>query len=115
MILASALLAFLPAGQPPPECDSLRDRMRDAEVRRQLQGEIRIKPAARGQWDLALFNDLERVISIDVVWKELPMRLKRGWSPHVRDVSKGEDRGRVHGGFAERLEPRGCVLLRVRP
>lgn len=114
MILVAVLLAFLPAGQR-PDCDTLRNEMRHAEVRRGREGEIRVKPTTRGQWDLALFNNLDRVTSIDVVWKELPMRLKRGSSPQVRNLFTGEDRGKVHGGFAERLEPRGCVLLRVKP
>ena len=36
-------------------------------------------------------------------------------SPRVLDVVRGRDRGKVHGGFAERVEPGASSLLKVIP
>jgi len=76
-----------------------------------LKTEVWIKPLDGGQWAVALFNHGDRTQQIDVVWKELGLI----GSPKVRDLATGEDRGKVHGGFTEKLPPGGAALFRVAP
>ena len=75
------------------------------------QAELWARPLERGAWAVALFNHGQRATQVDVVWKELGIR----GSPRVRDLWKREDRGKVHGGFAEKLPPGGAALFRVVP
>ena len=70
-------------------------------------GEIWVDHVARGEWELALVNRGERTISLDVVWTEL------GLPERVR-VWGRTPRGRVHGGFAEKLAPGECARFRLR-
>lgn len=76
-----------------------------------LRTEVWIKPLDRGQWAVALFNMSDLFQQVDVVWKELGLN----GSPKVRDLSAGVNRGKVHGGFAEKLPPGGAALFRVTP
>ena len=80
-------------------------------AREELGTEIWVKPLADGEIALGLFNLSGRRTHVDVIWKELGIR----GSPAVRDIWKGEDRGRVQGGFAETLMPHSSALLRVIP
>lgn len=106
-------------GRPAPECagrevaalfaDAGKAK---AERRWSDEGaEIWRRELRRGEWAFVLMNRGERVVSIDVIWKEHGL----SGSLRVRDVGRGEDRGKVHAGFAERVEPGEAVLLRVKP
>lgn len=83
-----------------------------AERRWEDEGaEIWRRRLKRGEWAFVLRNRGRRAVSIDVIWKEHGLK----GSPRVDEVVRGEARGKVHGGFAERVEPGGWVVLRVRP
>jgi len=75
------------------------------------QAELWARPLENGAWAVALFNRGQRATQVDVVWKELGIR----GSPRVRDLWKRQDRGKVHGGFAEKLPAGGASLFRVVP
>ncbi len=75
------------------------------------QAEAWVKPVGKGALAVAVFNRGERVAQVDVIWKELGLT----GSPRVRDVWKRLDRGKVHGGFAEKLPAGGAALFRVVP
>lgn len=89
------------------------DKLRQPAVLKaaQLRTEVWIKPLDRGQWAMALFNKSGRAEQVDVVWKELGLN----GSPRVRDLSSRVNRGKVHGGFAEKLPPGGAALFLVTP
>ncbi len=74
-------------------------------------GEVWVRKLKKGRLAVALFNRGKRPLQVDVIWKEIGLR----GSPRVRDLLKGEERGKVHGGFAERIEPSGCALFSVKP
>jgi hypothetical protein len=73
--------------------------------------EVWSRPLASGRVAVALFNTAARPVSIDVIWKEMDLH----GSPRVRDVLAGEDRSKVQGGFAERVEPGECAIFVVIP
>lgn len=73
------------------------------------QTEVWSRPLENGAWAVALFNLGQRAAQADVVWKELGIK----GSPNVRDLWKRQDRGKVHGGFAEKLPAGGAALFRV--
>jgi len=75
------------------------------------QAELWAGPLEHGAWAVALFNRGQRAAQVDVIWKELGIK----GSPRVRDLWKRQDRGKVHGGFAEKLPPGGSALFRVVP
>lgn len=70
-------------------------------------GEIWLETVRAGEWRMALVNRGGKVISLDVVWKEigLPERV-RVWGRRPRGV--------VHGGFAEKLNGGECAVFRVK-
>lgn len=116
--LALLAAAFLEA-QPAPEGCSAAVRAifteaaaGKAERRWSDEGaEIWRRPLRRGAWAFLLRNTGGKPVSIDVIWKEHGLR----GSPRVYDVLRERDRGKVHGGFAERVEPGGVSLLKVNP
>lgn len=117
---AVALLAaaFLDARPAPEACGAAVRALfaeaapEKAERRWSDEGaEIWRRPLRRGAWAFVLRNRGKRAVSIDVIWKEHGLR----GSPRVYDVLREQDRGKVHGGFAERVEPGGVSLLRVVP
>jgi alpha-galactosidase len=73
--------------------------------------ELWARPLENGAWAVALFNRGQTNTQVDVVWKELGIK----GSPRVSDLWKRQDRGKVHGGFAEKLPPGGSALFRVVP
>ena len=73
--------------------------------------EVWVKPLEKGHWAVALFNNGDRLAQVDVIWKELGL----SGSPRVRDLWTGRDRGKVHGGFAEKLPPHGSALFKIVP
>jgi alpha-galactosidase len=75
------------------------------------QAELWARPLENGAWAVALLNRGQRATQVDVVWKEIGV----SGSPRVRDLWKRQDRGKVHGGFAEKLPPGGAALFRVVP
>lgn len=75
------------------------------------QAEVWVKPLENGAWAVALFNRGQSAAQVDVIWKEIGL----GGSPRVRDLWRRQDRGKVHGGFAEKLPPGGAALFRVVP
>ncbi len=75
------------------------------------QAEVWVKPIGNGAMAVAVFNRGKRAAQVDVIWKELGL----SGSPRVRDLWKRQDRGKVHGGFAEKLPAGGAALFRVVP
>lgn len=116
--LAMLAAAFLEARPAPEGCGAAVQALfaeaapEQAERRWYDEGaEIWRRPLRRGAWAFVLRNLGERPVSIDVTWKEHGLR----GSPRVYDVLRGQDRGKVHGGFAERVEPGAMSLLKVMP
>ena len=115
VLLAAALIE----GGPAPEGCGAAARALIAESepgpaeRRWADGgaEIWRRKLKGGAQAFILVNRGERAVSIDVIWKEHGLR----GSPRVTDVARGRDRGKVHAGFAERVEPGGASVLRVKP
>lgn len=116
--LALLAAAFLEAQPPPAGCSAAVQALfaeaaaEKAERRWSDEGaEIWRRPLRRGAWAFLLRNNGNRAAAIDLVWKEHGLR----GSPRVYDVLRERDRGKVHGGFAERVEPGGVSLFRVTP
>lgn len=119
-----AALAFMRAEAPPERCTSDRRAKPDAvcalyrdaaaaagERRRNDDGaEIWMRRLKGGEFVFGLINNGKRAAVIDVIWKEHGLK----GSPRVWDAFSGESRGKVHGGFGERVEPGGASLLRVK-
>lgn len=74
--------------------------------------EIWLRPLSDGETALLLVNRTGRPVSVDVIWKELGLGGTRA-ALRVFDVLKRKNLGRVHGGFAHRLEAGACALFRV--
>jgi hypothetical protein len=122
-MLASALLfCLLPALAAEDGAGPCERAMRaldalalEPEARRVVEdgagGEVWVRRLKKGELAVALYNRGARPLQVDVIWKEIGLR----GSPRVRDLLKGVDRGKVHGGFAERLEPSQCAVFRVKP
>lgn len=121
----SEALAFLRGGSTPERCspddrrktDAVCALYRDAEppageLRRDDNGaQIWMRRLKHGEVAFALVNRGKRPAVIDVIWKEHGLK----GSPRVWDAFTGANRGKVHGGFGERVEPGGASLLRVKP
>jgi alpha-galactosidase len=73
--------------------------------------QIWLKPLSGGAWAVALFNLGEQPVSPSVLWTQLGI----AGTPRVRDLWKGEDWGKVQGGFSHRIEPHSCALFKVTP
>jgi len=73
--------------------------------------EIWLKPLSGGAWAIALFNLGEQPASPSVLWTQLGIP----GTPRVRDLWKGEDWGKVQGGFSHRVEAHSCALFKVTP
>lgn len=84
-------------------------------VRLDADSEIRTAVLPRDEFLLVLSNTSPRPVSVDVVWRELGFNIEAGSSPKVRDILARRNLGKVHGGFAHRLEPGQCALFRVKP
>ncbi|MGB9611257.1 MAG: hypothetical protein ACPL7M_09840 [Bryobacteraceae bacterium] len=76
--------------------------------------EIWLRPLNDGEIALLLVNRTARPVSVDVVWKELGLGGTRA-TLRVFDVLRRRNLGKIHGGFAHRLEPGACALFRVEP
>jgi hypothetical protein len=76
--------------------------------------EIWLRPLNDGETALMLVNRAARPVSVDIIWKELGLGRTRAIL-RVFDVLTRKNLGKVHGGFAHRLEPRQCALFRVEP
>ncbi|MGC8760338.1 MAG: hypothetical protein ACP5UT_10280 [Bryobacteraceae bacterium] len=76
--------------------------------------EIWLRPLNDGETALLLVNRTARPVSVDVVWKELGLGGTRA-TLRVFDVLRRRNLGKIHGGFAHRLEPGACALFRVEP
>jgi hypothetical protein len=99
-VMAVLLLLAAPCGMG----DGGRRAMVDGD------GEIWVEPVSRDEWGVAMVNRGERTISLDVVWRELGLPEKvRVWASEGR-----QERGVVHGGFAQKLGPGGCALIRAK-
>lgn len=118
--LLELVLRFMEGGPAPEACagkPGICAMWREAgqtpgEVRwRDGGAEIWMRPLRNGDRALALINRGQQAVAIDVIWKEHGL----AGSPRVFDVGSRKRRGRVQGGFAERVEPAGVVMLRVRP
>lgn len=77
--------------------------------------EIWLRPLKSEEYVLALVSRSSRPVSPDVIWNDLGILKERGDSPRVRDVLRRDNLGKVHGGFAHRLEPGQCALFHVKP
>ncbi|GEM_PF-2203819 len=84
-------------------------------LRQDFDSEIWVKPLSKDEYAVALVNRTNKPVSVDVIWEELGIIKDPGEWPRVRDVLARKDRGKVHGGFAERLEGGECALFRVKP
>jgi len=80
-------------------------------LRQDGDGEVWVKPLARGEWAVALFNRGRSAVSVRVDWQEMGLKSV----PSVRDLWKAQDLGRVSGGISEKLESHACALYRLRP
>lgn len=78
------------------------------------EAEIWIRRLKDGESLVMLANLASSPVSVDVIWKELGLGLTRA-TPRVRDVLQRRNLGKIHGGFARRLEPGACALFRVEP
>ncbi len=76
--------------------------------------EIWVRPLNDGETALMLRNLAPRPVSADVIWRELGLGGKRAVL-RVFDVLRRKNLGKVHGGFAHRLEPGACALFRLEP
>jgi hypothetical protein len=115
---AAVVDAFLKAAPAPAEAGAAVARLFEealpekAERRWEDEGaEIWRRPLRGGGWAFVLRNQGKRPVSIDVIWKEHGLR----GSPRVYDLFREDDRGRVHAGFAERVDPGRVSLLKVTP
>jgi len=77
--------------------------------------EIWVKQLGKEDFAIALVNRTNKTVSVDVVFLELGVIKGPGEWPRVRDILARKDRGKVHAGFAERLEGGECALFRVKP
>ena len=96
-------------------CDTAIAELRMTRARRDGDAEIWVSAAASKPWHVLAVNRGGKIISANIVWKETGLPIRRGSSPRVLDEWGQEDRGKVHGGFAQKLEPGGCALFRVEP
>lgn len=73
-------------------------------------GEIWVEAVAQDEWRVAVVNQGEKTISLDVVWTEigLPVRV-RVWAAEGK-----KKRGVVHGGYAQKLQRGACAVIRVK-
>lgn len=115
---AALVEAFLQAKPAPSDASRAMSRLfaealpEKAERRWEGDGaEIWRRPLRDGAWAFVLRNQGKRPASIDVIWKEHGLR----GSPRVFDVLRDEDRGKVHAGFAERVDPGQVSVLKVMP
>lgn len=76
--------------------------------------EIWVRPLNDGETALMLVNRARRAVSADVIWRELGLGEKRAVL-RVFDVLKRKNLGKIHGGFAHRLEAGACALFRLEP
>lgn len=76
--------------------------------------EIWVRPLDDGETALMIANRARRAVSADVIWRELGLGGKRAVL-RVFDVLKRKNLGKVHGGFAHRLEAGACALFRLEP
>lgn len=122
---SSVVKRFLDAGAAPDDCGQARhdavcalfaDAAPAPGAKRWSDdgAEIWVRELKNGERAFALINNGARAVVIDVIWKEYGLR----GSPRVWDVQatgKAADRGKVHGGFGERVEPGESCLFRVKP
>lgn len=73
-------------------------------------GEIWVEAVAKEEWRVAVVNRGEKTISLDVIWTEigLPVRVQV-WAAEGK-----QKRGVVHGGYAQKLQPGACAVIRVK-
>ncbi len=76
--------------------------------------EIWVRPLDDGETALMIANRARRAVSADVIWRELGLGEKRAVL-RVFDVLKRKNLGKIHGGFAHRLEAGACALFRLEP
>lgn len=76
--------------------------------------EIWVRPLSDGETALMLVNRAGRAVSVDVIWRELGLGEKRA-TLRVFDVLRRKNLGKIHGGFAHRLEAGACALFRLEP
>jgi len=76
--------------------------------------EIWVRPLNDGETALMLVNRARRAVSADVIWRELGLGEKRA-TLRVFDVLRRKNLGKIHGGFAHRLEAGACSLFRLEP
>lgn len=76
--------------------------------------EVWVRPLNDGETALMIANRARRAVSADVVWRELGLGEKRAVL-RVFDVLKRKNLGKIHGGFAHRLEAGSCALFRLEP
>lgn len=76
--------------------------------------EIWVRPLNDGETALMLVNRARRAVSVDIIWRELGLGGQRA-TLRVFDVLKRKNLGKIHGGFAHRLEPGACALFRLEP
>lgn len=76
--------------------------------------EIWVRPLKDGETALMLVNLAKRAVSADVIWRELGLGEKRA-TLRVFDVLRRKNLGKIHGGFAHRLEAGACAVFRLEP
>lgn len=84
-------------------------------VYKDVHSELWLRPLKGGEFAVAIINLSDRPVAPDVIWNDLGILKERGESPRVRDVLRRENLGKIHGGFAHRLEPGQCALFHVKP
>ncbi len=84
-------------------------------VYKDVHSELWLRPLKGGEYTVAVMNLADHPVAPDIVWNELGILKQRGESPRVRDVLRRENLGKIHGGFAHRLEPGQCALFHVKP
>lgn len=77
-------------------------------------GEVWLRALNDGETALMLVNRSRRAVSLDVIWRELGLGDKRAVL-RVFDVLGRKNLGKIHGGFAHRLEAGACALFRLEP
>ncbi len=76
--------------------------------------EIWVRALNDGETALMLVNRAARAVSADIIWRELGLGEKRA-TLRVFDVLRRKNLGKIHGGFAHRLEAGACALFRLEP